>query len=190
MLQSIRLWEREKFKDDDTLQRKRARAYLSLYFIQGFSHGLQRDTKRGFLFFNEFHLSDFTAKGKYSHRGKVHMERFYPSQANLVWYNVRIPYTRDEPIFDIDLGTGMEDELLFPGHRPEVTGRAVAPRPPPRDGRARSPSAPPTNDLGHTQQRMRFRGEAANFPQRKTKYDGASRGDTRRALYLVFRSGS
>ena len=51
MLQSIRLWEREKFKDDDTLQRKRTGAYLSLYFIQGFSHGLQRDAKRGFLIF-------------------------------------------------------------------------------------------------------------------------------------------
>ena len=63
------------------------------------------------------------------------MERFYPSQANLVWYNVRIPYTRDEPIFDIDLGAGMENDLPFPGHRPEVTGRAVAPRPPPDTGR-------------------------------------------------------
>ena len=70
------------------------------------------------------------------------MERFYPSQANLVWYNVRIPYTRDEPIFDIDLGMGMEDELLCPGHRPEVTGRAVAPRPPPDTGRDARPRVP------------------------------------------------
>ena len=101
------------------------------------------------------------------------MERFYPSQANLVWYNVRIPYTRDEPIFDTDQETEIEVVYSFPGHRSEGV----------RSGGAGM-------DFGHTQQRMRFRGEAANFPQRKTKYDGASRGDTRRALYLVFRSGS
>ena len=190
MLQSIRLWEREKFKDDDTLQRKRTRACLSLYFIQGFSHGLQRDTKRGFLFFSGFHLSDFTTKGKYSHRGKVHMERFYPPQTNSVWYNVRIPYTRDELIFDIDRETGTEVVYSFPGHRPEVTGRVVAPRPPPRNGRARLPSAPPPATSGTRNSVLGFVVKPLTFHNEKPSTMVRRVVSTRRALFLVFRSGS
>ena len=91
------------------------------------------------------------------------METFCPPQTNLFWYNVRIPCKRDESIFDTDLETGMENENLFPGHRPEVSVGSRVPRDRVRDN-------------GHTQQRIGFRGEAANFPQRKTGYGGASRG--------------
>ena len=99
------------------------------------------------------------------------MEKICPPQANLVWYNVRVPYTRDESIFDIDLETEMEDDILFLGHRPEVAGRA------------RCPQRAAAKGLGHTQQRIGFRGKAANFPQRRTGYDGASR-DTHAACPL------
>ena len=57
------------------------------------------------------------------------MERFYPPQTNSVWYNVRIPYTRDESIFDIGPVTRDERRLEFslPSIRNSVLGFVVKP---------------------------------------------------------------
>ena len=80
-------------------------------------------------YFMDFRMSDFTARGKYPHRGKVHMKRFCPSQTYLVWYNVRIPYTRDESIFDIGPVTRDERRLEFslPSIRNSVLGLVAKP---------------------------------------------------------------
>ena len=51
-----------KFQQDDTLQRKRIRACLSLCFLYGNSNGLSWDTKRGF-FMPSNRVSDYHASG-------------------------------------------------------------------------------------------------------------------------------
>ena len=114
------------------MQRKRTGAYLSLYFIQGFSHGLQRDTKRGFLIFVNLTCQISRQEGNIPIEEKSYMQKFCPSQTDMVWYNVRVPHMRDALIFDIGPVTRDERRLEFslPSHRPEATGRA------------RSPSAP------------------------------------------------
>ena len=48
MLQSSRREKCDSFKLDDTMQRKRKCAYLSLCLQQGPYHNLSRNTKRGF----------------------------------------------------------------------------------------------------------------------------------------------
>jgi hypothetical protein len=110
-------------------------------------------------YFMDFSMSDFTVRWKYPHRGKVHMKRFCPSQSNLVWYNVRIPYTRDESIFDIGPATRDERRLEFslPSIRNSVLGFVVKP--------------------------LTFHNEKPSTMVRRV-------ASTRRALYLVFRSGS
>lgn len=87
------------------------------------------------------------------------MKRFCPSQSNLVWYNVRIPYTRDESIFDIGPATRDERRLEFslPSIRNSVLGFVVKP--------------------------LTFHNEKPSTMVRRV-------ASTRRALYLVFRSGS
>ena len=74
------------------------------------------------------------------------METFCPPQTNLFWYNVRIPYTRDESIFDIGPVTRDERRLEFslPSYRPEASGGLRLWRP---IGR-RDPSPPPPATSG------------------------------------------
>ena len=116
------------------------------------------------------------------------MEKFYPSQTYPVWYNVRIPYTRDESIFDI--GPAARDErrleISFPGHRPEATGGPRLSRP---IGR-RDPSPPPPATSGKRNSVLGFVVKPLTFHNEKPSTMVRRVASTRRALYLVFRSGS
>ena len=127
-------------------------------------------------YFMDFRMSDFTARGKYPHRGKVHMKRFCPSQTNLVWYNVRIPYTRDESIFDIGPVTRDERRLEFslPSYRPEATGRA------------RSPSAPPPATSGTRNSVLGLVAKPLTFPNEKPNTMVRRVSFTRRTLFSCF----
>lgn len=139
-------------------------------------------------YFMDFRMSDFTARGKYPHRGKVHMKRFCPSQTNLVWYNVRIPYKRDESIFDIGPVTRDERRLEFslPSYRPEASGGLRLSRP---IGR-RDPSTPPPATSGKRNSVLGFVVKPLTFHNEKPSTMVRRVASTRRTLYLVFRSGS
>ena len=117
------------------------------------------------------------------------METFCPSQTNLFWYNVRVPHMWDALIFDIGPVTRDERRLEFslPSHRPEATGgprlsrpngRAVAPRPPQPKATGKRNSV-----LGFVVKPLTFHNERPNTMVRRV-------ASTRRAFYLVFRSGS
>ena len=106
------------------------------------------------------------------------MDIFILSKSQHVCYNSLVPQKRGESIFDI-------------GGRQIVP--AVGPKPwscisRDRIGRAVCPHAAASTAEGHTQQRIGFRGKASNFSERKTEYDGASRGITRRTLFSCFSS--
>ena len=87
------------------------------------------------------------------------MQKFCPSQTDMVWYNVRVPHMRDALIFDIGPVTRDERRLEFslPSIRNSVLGFVVKP--------------------------LTFHNEKPSTMVRRV-------ASTRRALYLVFRSGS
>ena len=87
------------------------------------------------------------------------MQKFCPSQTDMVWYNVRVPHMWDALIFDIGPVTRDERRLEFslPSIRNSVLGFVVKP--------------------------LTFHNEKPSTMVRRV-------ASTRRALYLVFRSGS
>ena len=105
------------------------------------------------------------------------MDIFILSKRRHICYNSSVPQKRGESIFDIG-------------------GRQIAPAVGPKPGSriqrdrigAACPHAAASTAEGHTQQRIGFRGKASNFSERKTEYDGASRGITRRTLFSCFSS--
>ena len=107
------------------------------------------------------------------------MENFKSHKREIFWYITHVPRERSGMFFDIG---GWH-------HAP-----AIGPKPVWADGKtpARSPSASsrgaaethPTPAACTQHQRIGFRGKAANFTQRKTEYDGASRGN--HAAYPLF----
>ena len=131
------------------------------------------------------------------------MENFKSHKREIFWYNINVPRQRSSAFFDIggrhpapaigpkpvsaDGKTPVgRDDLIAPPlvgtafhRRPRGIDKSAA------NGRARSPSAPfrgaaethPTPAACTQHQRIGFRGKAANFTQRKTEYDGASRGN-------------
>ena len=117
------------------------------------------------------------------------MQKFCPSQTDMIWYNVRVPHMWDALIFDIGPVTRDERrlEVSLPSHRPEATGgprlsrpngRAVAPRPPQPKATGKRNSV-----LGFVVKPLTFHNERPNTMVRRV-------ASTRRAFYLVFRSGS
>lgn len=126
------------------------------------------------------------------------MDKFEAHKIKFFCYNICVPCERSDLIFVIGSQTL---------HRPilqcleSLRAGAFVRRPKPRQrgfaktatiGRARSPSASsrgaaethPTLAACTQHQRIGFRGKAANFTQRKTEYDGASRGN--HAAYPLF----
>ena len=109
------------------------------------------------------------------------MENFKSHKREIFWYNINVPRQRSSAFFDIG------------GRHPAP---AIGPKPIWVDGKTPvgrdDPIAPPrgvaethpTPAACTQHQRIGFRGKAANFTQRKTEYDGASRGN--HAAYPLF----
>jgi hypothetical protein len=134
------------------------------------------------------------------------MAIFSDFQTKKICYNSNILRKRSIMIFDIDseMEASGQSRFQFSGHRPSVGGGArfyrcassIGERQNPREqgtGRILSEMFPvgsrgaaetrPTPAVS-TQQRIGFRGKAANFPKRKTGYGGASRDN--HAAYPFF----
>ncbi len=131
------------------------------------------------------------------------MDIFILSKRRHICYNSSVPQKRDESIFDrggrqIAPAVGPKPGSCVPRDR---IGRAACPHAAATAegqnlGRGTRPACPPSQGTAethptpavHTQQRIGFRGKASNFSERKTEYDGASRGITRRTLFSCFSS--
>ena len=118
------------------------------------------------------------------------MENFVSHGREIFWYNIGVPQARSNLFFDIgsrilqrrsDLLCNFSATFgLAHSCAGQNPGGAVSTKPPLR-GAAETHPTPAAYTL---HQRIGFRGKAANFTQRKTEYDGASRGN--HAAYPLF----
>lgn len=109
------------------------------------------------------------------------MENFEPHTEEKFWYNIGVSQERNDLIFDIGPRTEKSHRGIYfsvceaygrmRSHIRQNPGSAVSSKPPVRGAAETHPT--PAASTQH--QRIGFRGKAANFPQRKTEYDGASR---------------
>ena len=127
------------------------------------------------------------------------MENFVPHGREIFWYNIGVPQARSDLIFDIGSRILQRRSCkiwrtfgLAHSCADQNPGSAASTKPPstvgrsPRDRRSLLGAAEthPTPAAYTLHQRIGFRGKAANFTQRKTEYDGASRGN--HAAYPLF----